>query len=162
MPGSTVWRRIVALSVAAIVALGLVLLVSAPADAGTSKREKIARASTIAKKQIGDRYQRGGTGPSSFDCSGLVKYSYRKAGISVPRTTSQQAHAARRISSRWLRKGDLMVFHDGGRVYHVGIYVGWKNGAHRMVHASRSGVPVKTDKPWTRSWYAATFRPRSR
>lgn len=93
----------------------------------------------IARAQLGKPYRYGGAGPRGFDCSGLVYYAYRKAGIPVPRTTSALYRNAERISLSRLRPGDLLFFRlSAERVAHVGIYAG--NG--RFIHAPSSGKQV--------------------
>jgi cell wall-associated NlpC family hydrolase len=77
-----------------------------------------------AKKHIGQRYVWGAEGPKTFDCSGLVMYSYHKAGYSTPRIAQDQFAAARVIPSTRAVPGDLVFYHDSvGAVYHVGIYL---------------------------------------
>jgi len=122
--------------------------------------KKIQRALKVAKQQKGDPYRYGGTGPSAFDCSGLIYYATRKAGITgVPRTSSAQSSHVRRIHKKWLRAGDLVFFHSGGRVYHVGMYVGRNSGGDRVIlHAPGSGKRVKYERIWTNSWFAGTLR----
>ena len=104
-------------------------LATAPAaDAATAKHhqhhqvsrvDRIIHGRNIALHQIGRPYRYGAAGPKSFDCSGLVYWSYRHAGFSVPRTSSAQAAHARHIPKNRLRTGDFMFFNDGGGVYHV-------------------------------------------
>jgi peptidoglycan DL-endopeptidase CwlO len=82
----------------------------------------------IALAQRSDRYVRGGVGPGKFDCSGLVRYAYRKAGVSwrlggghSARAMYQWARRHHRLS-RWNpRIGDVVVYGHGS---HVGIYIG--------------------------------------
>jgi cell wall-associated NlpC family hydrolase len=101
----------------------------------------------------------GAAGPNAFDCSGLVYYSYRRAGFRhIPRTSSQQARHSNRIKRRHLRRGDFVFFDNGGGVYHVGIYAGRRHGRRYVIHASRPGTPVKRDPIWTSSWFAGTLR----
>ena len=57
-----------------------------------------------------------------------------------------------------MRKGDLMFFYDGGGVYHVSVFAGWKDGRRRMIHAPYGGRNVHTAKPWTGEWFAGTLR----
>lgn len=79
---------------------------------------------------LGVKYRYGGTSPSrGFDCSGLVQYSHRAAGINLPRTTGQQYASAKRISRKYLRAGDLVFFKTSPSrsVSHVGIYLVIKN-----------------------------------
>lgn len=77
-----------------------------------------------AKKHIGQSYVFGATGPSTFDCSGLVMYSYGKAGYSTPRVSEAQSVKANLIPASRALPGDLVFTHDSeGDVFHVGIYV---------------------------------------
>jgi hypothetical protein len=79
---------------------------------------------TEAKRHIGQAYVWGAAGPTTFDCSGLVKYSYGKFGYSTPRTSEQQSLAARLIPASRAVPGDLVFMHDTeGDVYHVSIYL---------------------------------------
>jgi cell wall-associated NlpC family hydrolase len=129
-----------------------------PADAAT-RGQRAVKAMHVAKNQKGDPYRYGATGPRSFDCSGLIYFSYRKAGFTqIPRTSDAQARFARRIPKRRMRKGDLMFFHNGGNVYHVAVFTGWHNKRRWMVHAPSSGKRVHSARPWTRSWFAGTLR----
>lgn len=109
-----------------------------------------------AERQIGRPYRYGSAGPRSFDCSGLVQYAHRRAGLAVPRTTTQQFRLARRVNRRGLRPGDLLFFRlEPAKVSHVGIYA----GEGRFVHAPSSGKRVsygELDDPyWSRRLVAA-------
>jgi peptidoglycan DL-endopeptidase CwlO len=90
--------------------------------------------------QIGKPYVFGAIGPGSFDCSGLTRYAWGKAGVSLTHYTGAQWEEGTPVSRANARPGDLVFFYSD--VHHVGVYVG--NGL--MVHASRSGVPVKMAK----------------
>ncbi len=93
-----------------------------------------------AQSMIGKPYRYGGNSPSrGFDCSGLVQYSHRVAGISVPRTSTQQHHRARAVALSNLQPGDLLFFRIQGKTGHVGIYL----GEGRFVHAPSSGKSVE-------------------
>jgi len=110
----------------------------------------------IAAAQLGTPYRYGGASPRGFDCSGLVYYSYRKAGIHVPRTTRAQLRNARRVPRDQLQPGDLVFFRIGsGPVSHVGIYT----GNNRFIHAPSSGKPVSlttmNDPYWQARFIAA-------
>jgi cell wall-associated NlpC family hydrolase len=130
-----------------------------PSADAAARGKRVLKAVEIVKNQKGDPYSYGSTGPNRFDCSGLIYYSYRKAGMTnVPRTSDQQARFADRISRKNMRKGDLMFFHSGGDVYHVGVFTGWKNGKRWMVHAPSSGKRVHRAAPWTNSWFPGTLR----
>lgn len=77
-----------------------------------------------AERHIGQPYVWGAEGPRSFDCSGLVMYSYGKFGFVTPRVSADQARAARLIPASRAVPGDLVFWHDNlGYVYHVGIYL---------------------------------------
>ena len=134
------------------------------AKAATAKAAKVKVAKRIqtalkvAKQQKGDPYRYGAAGPNAFDCSGLIYYSYRKAGISVPRTSGQQAAHARRISKGNLKRGDLMFFHNSGRVYHAAIFLGWKDGRAQLLHSPGSGKRVQVVRTWTTQWFGGTLR----
>lgn len=130
-----------------------------PSADAANRSKRIANAVDIVRNQKGDPYSYGSAGPSRFDCSGLIYYSYRKAGITnVPRTSDSQARFADRIKRKNMRKGDLMFFHNGGNVYHVAVFTGWKNGKRWMVHAPSSGKRVHRATPWTNRWFAGTLR----
>ena len=104
-----------------------------------------------AKKMLGVKYRYGGTSPSrGFDCSGLVQYSHKAAGINLPRTTSQQFRASKRISRKYLKAGDLVFFKTtpSRHVSHVGIYL----GNSRFIHAPSSGKRVKISSMKEKYW----------
>ncbi|HET6698950.1 MAG TPA: NlpC/P60 family protein, partial [Nocardioidaceae bacterium] len=94
------------LVVAAVVA-SLFALTPA-ADAASRRQQRIVTGMDVARHQKGDPYRYGAAGPNAFDCSGLIYYSYRRAGFRhVPRTSSAQAHFMNRIKRSHMRKGDL-------------------------------------------------------
>jgi cell wall-associated NlpC family hydrolase len=158
-------RRPSAFPVFTAVLLAAALILSSGGTAHTAEppgKGKLARALDVALNQKGDPYVYGGAGPNKFDCSGLVQYSYAKAGIKVPRTSGAQARYFHRLKDKKnMRPGDLMAFYGSGGVYHVGIWTGrWQDGRRLILHASRSGTPVKVDPVWTNRWFAATLRHR--
>lgn len=110
-----------------------------PAAAGQS--ENVVK---VAVSMIGKPYKYGGVSPKSgFDCSGLVYFSHRQNGITLPRTSYAQYKASQPISRKALRRGDLLFFRITGRkVSHVGIYL----GNNRFVHAPSSGKKVSIGK----------------
>jgi len=101
--------------------------------ASSSKGEK---ALAFARKQLGDSYRYGATGPNTWDCSGLTGGAWKAAGVKIPRTSQAQYHYGKHIARSDLKKGDLVFFYSGPS--HVGIYAG--NG--KIIHASRPGKPV--------------------
>jgi cell wall-associated NlpC family hydrolase len=99
------------------------------------------KAIKVAKSNLGVKYRYGGTTPSGFDCSGLVKYSYAKAGKTLPRTAADMYQKGSRVSSSSLKTGDLMFFapNRASRPTHVSIYM----GSGKMIQAATSkGVSI--------------------
>lgn len=94
------------------------------------------KAVQAAASKIGSPYVYGASGPSSFDCSGLVQWAFKQAGINLPRTSYDQASAGTPVSTSALKPGDVVSFYGGS---HSGIYAG--NG--EVIHAATSGTPVK-------------------
>ena len=121
---------------------------------------RVVSAKDIAMRQRGDAYAYGAAGPDRFDCSGLVFYSFRRAGFSVPRTSGAQAGFTRRIAKKDMRAGDLMFFYGSGGVYHAAIFLKWSHGHAVMVHSPGSGQRVRVAVPWTSSWFGGTLRRR--
>ena len=110
----------------------------AAAGPAPSTRSSVDVAVQTALSQIGKPYAWGASGPGSFDCSGLVTYAFRNAGIThLPRSSSAQAAATTRISRADLRPGDLVFYHRP--ISHVAIYL----GGGRVVEAPNSGNNVR-------------------
>ena len=95
------------------------------------------RALRTAAGQLGKSYRWGATGPGSFDCSGLTSFAFRQAGITLPRSSLQQARVGQSVAFDDLRPGDLVFFHRP--VSHVGIYA----GSGKMIHAPQTGDVVR-------------------
>lgn len=98
-----------------------------------------AKAISVAKSNLGVRYVWGGMSPYGFDCSGLIKYSYNKAGVYLPRTAAQMFRVGKRVSS--LAPGDLMFYapNKASLPTHVSMYI----GSGKMIHAATSrGVSI--------------------
>lgn len=106
--------------------------------AGEAQQSDEQRVVAVALDQIGVPYRYGGNDRSGFDCSGLVQYSYARAGIGVPRTTGQLWNAAQPVEKHRLQPGDLLFFDIEGKMSHVGLYV----GDGHFVHAPSSGRSV--------------------
>ncbi|MFF8843730.1 NlpC/P60 family protein [Streptomyces sp. NPDC015127] len=98
-----------------------------------------AAAALAARSAVGRPYVWGANGPSGFDCSGLVQWSYAQAGVGLPRTSQAQANAGRRIPLSEARPGDIVTYR--GDASHVGMYMG--NG--QVVHAPYPGAAVRYD-----------------
>jgi cell wall-associated NlpC family hydrolase len=103
----------------------------------------------IARKHVGTPYRWGGSSPSGFDCSGLVRYVYAQVGVSLPHNAAEQYRYGKPISRDRLEPGDL-VFFDGLR--HNGIYV----GRGRFIHARQTGKRVGIAS-LAEDWYAARW-----
>jgi peptidoglycan DL-endopeptidase CwlO len=149
-------RTMVAAAAAKAQTLGFADLADVPAPNRTA-----AAAVRAALGQVGKPYRWGATGPGSFDCSGLVRFAYADAGLSLPRTSRQQWSAGRHLPVADLRPGDLVFWaHDPANpatIHHVGMYV----GQGLMVHAPHTGALIRVDamRP---GGYAGATRPRSR
>ena len=140
--------------VKALLAIGAVLFAfsgcagapTAPAASSGSTKPAVAdrgdAAAALAAKMVGKPYKYGGASPSGFDCSGLVYYSFKQAGVALPHNTTQQRAASRLVKVADLRRGDLLFFDQEGKKHgHVGIYL----GEGRFVHAPSSGKSVRSD-----------------
>lgn len=100
------------------------------------QRNSGVRALAAAESKIGSPYVYGSAGPNAFDCSGLVYYSYKQAGKTIPRDSYGQLGGGRPIAYKDAKPGDVLIFNGGS---HAGIYAG--NGM--FVHSSTEGVPVR-------------------
>ncbi len=118
----------------------------------SQQREIIAH---YAIQSLGLPYKWGGQSPKTgFDCSGLTSYTYKKAGISIPRTAKAQFAKGRFVGKNRLQVGDLVFFKGpekkGG--LHVGIYLG--DGV--LIHAPSKGGHVSFEKlnnPYFEKYY---------
>jgi cell wall-associated NlpC family hydrolase len=96
-----------------------------------------------AMSRVGMPYVWGAAGPKSFDCSGLVQWSMRQAGLLMPRVAVDQARTGPRVSLSQLQPGDLLFYHTDATaptyISHVAIYLG--NGM--MEQAPEPGMDVE-------------------
>ncbi|MFH9263652.1 MULTISPECIES: NlpC/P60 family protein [unclassified Streptomyces] len=95
-----------------------------------------AAALAAAATQIGKPYVSGGTGPSSYDCSGLTQWAFAQAGVSITRTTFTQHNDGTKIGRSQLKPGDLVFFNN---LAHVGFYA----GNNQILHAPKPGTVVR-------------------
>ena len=101
------------------------------------------RAVTFARRQLGKPCVWGASGPSSYDCSGLMVAACRSAGVWLPRVSRAQFSAGPRVGLGSLAPGDLVFFAyntgNPGSIHHVAMYIG--GGA--MIEAPYSGASVR-------------------
>jgi cell wall-associated NlpC family hydrolase len=123
----------------------------------TTVRANAARVLATADRYLGTRYRYGGETPGvGFDCSGFVQYVFGRHGVTLPRTSRQQASAGRALPRALasLQPGDLLLFSTGGaRIDHVAIYA----GDNRILHSSAGAGGVVYDDLTTPrgKWYMA-------
>ena len=107
------------------------------------------KAVQFAYDQLGCEYVFGGTGPCSqgFDCSGLTQAAWAFAGVSIPRTSYEQAGLPA-VPESQLAPGDIMEFSGDG---HVAIYV----GDNMLIDAPHTGAVV--EKVAFSGWFQSNF-----
>lgn len=117
-----------------------------PTPTTATVRPPLAPATTVGNEVairaislLGAPYEWGGNGPTTFDCSGLVRFIHDQMGIFVPRTAAEQYSAATPVRLRDIEPGDLLFFKIKGRISHVAVYT----GEGRFVHAPQTGRPVE-------------------
>lgn len=107
-----------------------------------------AQALQFALAQLGKPYKWGGTGPDSFDCSGLTMRAYESAGVDLPHFAAFQYQASHPLTYGQLRPGDLLFWatdqNDSNTIYHEAIYL----GSGKMVQAPKTGWNVMISDMW--------------
>ena len=108
-----------------------------PSASGSDVGNQIA---SFALQYVGYPYVWAGSDPSvGFDCSGLVYYTYKQFGYTLPRVANNQMSAGVHVEHGDLQPGDVLGFYSGSSyVGHVGIYI----GDGKFVHASTSTTGV--------------------
>lgn len=92
-----------------------------------------------ATSKLGRPYIWGATGPDRFDCSGLTQWAWKQAGVSIPRTSQQQAKYGTAVRLQDIRAGDLVTSDWGaGPSSHVALYV----GGGKLIHAPKPGKTI--------------------
>ncbi|GHE39139.1 hypothetical protein GCM10017673_46960 [Streptosporangium violaceochromogenes] len=109
-----------------------------------------------ALTQIDKPYVWAGSGPRSYDCSGLTMRAWGRAGVKMPHWTGTQWTSGRHVRLDRLRRGDLLFFgrrtRDPRDIRHVGLYI----GRNLMVHAPRTGDVVRVAPMWRGDLIGAT------
>jgi cell wall-associated NlpC family hydrolase len=114
--------------------------------------DQAAVAVRAAMSQIGKPYVWAGSGPASYDCSGLTMSSWRQAGVMMGHSAADQYASFKHVSTDQLQPGDLVFF--GHPIHHVGMYV----GGGMMVHAPETGELVQVS-PVSRGDLVGASRP---
>jgi cell wall-associated NlpC family hydrolase len=131
---------------------------SAATGSGAVTAAELTAALRAAESRRGLPYVWGASGPSSFDCSGLVQWSFAQAGITMPRVAADQARAGLAVPATQLEPGDLLFYHtdptDPGYISHVAIYLG--NGW--MIQAPQPGMDVEIVPASFGSQFAGAIR----
>jgi len=122
---------------------------SAPAGSTQPTVGGLASATVIraflqaAESRLGMPYIWGAAGPTSFDCSGLVQWSFRQAGVIMPRVAADQARTGPSVPVNQLAPGDLLFYHTDPTapdyISHVAIYA----GDGKMIQAPQPGMNVE-------------------
>ena len=100
-------------------------------------------------------YAYGGSTTSGFDCSGFTQFIYRQHGISIPRSTVDQAKVGTKLSKAELQVGDLIIFSNTYKAgpSHAAIYMG--NG--QFIHASSVGSGGVVISDLNSAYYSGKF-----
>ena len=136
------WYKVTYAGNTGYVSSDYITITTEPASGGTSDLgEQVVE---LAKQYLGTPYVMGGNGPSSFDCSGFVKYVYAQFGYTLNRTATDQLQNGVSISRDELQPGDLVFFkyNTSKPVSHVGIYI----GGGEFIHASTNRYMVQIDQ----------------
>ena len=113
-----------------------------PPTTGPPGPSRAATAAIVyARKQIGKPYKYGGSGPASYDCSGLVEASYTAAGVAIPRTSQQQYQQGRPVAASARQPGDLVFYNNAKAPTHVAMYL----GNNQIIESLKPGTDVRID-----------------
>jgi cell wall-associated NlpC family hydrolase len=130
----------------------------ASGSAGGLTGTQLTAALRAAESRQGLPYEWGAAGPASFDCSGLVQWSFAQAGVAMPRVAADQARTGPAVPVSQLVPGDLLFYHTDptapGYISHVAIYLG--NGW--MIQAPQPGLRVQVVPANFGSQFAGAIR----
>jgi cell wall-associated NlpC family hydrolase len=157
-------RRLLRVTQAAQVAQGAKDFAAAVAAAGGSvgsgeaaaPNRTVASAIAWAKLQLGKPYLWGGTGPASYDCSGLTQGAYAHAGVTIPRVAADQYNSGPHPSLANLLPGDLLFWatntSNPATIHHVTMYL----GGGLMIAAPHTGTVVQIQPVYVNEFIGAT------
>lgn len=127
-------------------------------NTNTEKKESTSSASTssgsrqkivdYAVQFVGNPYVYGGTSlTNGTDCSGFTQSIYRHFGVSISRTSREQATNGRSVSLDQVQPGDLIFYKNGSSIGHVALYI----GDGKVVHASSKRTGIKISNMYYRT-----------
>ena len=152
MPAYRLSRRAWAATVILVLAGVLASLPASPARAQSFGDAVVAQAAT----HYGAPYRWGGSGPNTFDCSGLVMVVFGHFGVRLPHYTVDQYAVSRHVPQNQKQPGDVIFFHDStGYIYHDGIYA----GNNTIIAAPHTGDVVRRETLWTGAYYVGRYAP---
>ena len=141
-----------------ISASGTIAGSASAASGDTMTTAQLITALRAAESRLGLPYVWGAAGPASFDCSGLVQWSFAQAGVSMPRVAADQARTGPAVPVSQLQPGDLLFYHtdptDPGYISHVAIYL----GSGSMIEAPEPGMDVHVVPADVGSQFAGAVR----
>ncbi|HEY0938388.1 MAG TPA: NlpC/P60 family protein [Trebonia sp.] len=109
----------------------------------TAPNSIVSQAVSYAEEQLGKPYVWGATGPSAFDCSGLMVAAYESAGVVIPRTSQIQYADLPKVPADQVVAGDLVFFAGSDGTTAAPGHVGLVIGKNTMIEAYATGFPVR-------------------
>lgn len=104
----------------------------------------------LARQQIGDPYVWGEEGPDEFDCSGLMQWTYKQFGLTLPRVTGDQVRVGVEVPRAQIQPGDLIFSSWDGKPHS---HVGMATGEGTIVNAPGTGKRVH-EVPLSESYWS--------
>ncbi|MDQ1723683.1 MAG: peptidoglycan DL-endopeptidase CwlO [Frankiaceae bacterium] len=153
MPAGLLRLRVIRAAIVTFLAAAIVVpSMGATAEAATTSVRTTASVAqkvlTLAAKEHGKPYSYGGSGPSSFDCSGFTSFVFRQVGVSLPHSAAAQYAVVHHITKASKRPGDLIFMYGSGGIYHVAIYA----GNNEMWAATHTGDVVRKERIYSSSY----------